>query len=83
MKVHKLQNICEFTPFNVILTVESEEEARALYAIFNYSSNLDLFPGNAAGDVRHTIGRKFSDTVNGEIANGVTHGQFYSSKRED
>ena len=83
MKVHKLQNICEFTPFDVILTVESEEEARALYAIFNYSPNSGLFPGNAARDVRHTIGHKFRDTVNGEIANGVTSDQFYSSKRED
>ena len=83
MKVYKLQSICEFAPFDVTLTVESEEEAQALYAIFNYSPNLELFLDDAAGNVRHVIGDKFSDIPNGEIANGVDYDHFYRAKKED
>ena len=83
MKVRRDREGVGFRAFDVTLTIESEEEARALYAIFNYCPNLELFPGDAARDVRHTIGDKFSDTPNGEIANGVDYDHFYRSKKED
>ena len=67
-------------PFDIVFTVESEAEARALYAIFNYTPNTDLLPGAVEVDVRRQLGSKFAIPFDGEIANGVTYGDFYRSK---
>ena len=84
MKAYKLQNICEFAPFDVILTVESEEEARALYAIFNYSPNVNLLPGGDGAVVREAIGEKYGDLGPSTlIAKGVYYREFYRGKRGD
>ena len=71
-------------PFDVVLTIESEEEARALYAIFNYSHNVDILPEEAGDNIRKAIGKRYGD-LNGSqlIARGVHYGVFYKSKRED
>ena len=84
MKVYKLQNICEFAPFDVTFTVESEEEARALYAIFNYVPNINVLPDGAGEIVRKVIGERYEKLGPDQlIARGVTYGKFYSRKKED
>ncbi len=84
MKVYKLQNICGFTPFDVSLTVESEEEARALYAIFNYSPNVALLTFEACKLVRELIGKEYAHLGAGDvIANGITYANFYHHKNKD
>ena len=80
MRVNRFGGTQEFQEFDITLTVESEEEARALYAIFNYSPNLDLIPGGGGDKVRGIIGRKFANAEEGMIANGVTYEEFYRSK---
>ena len=81
MKAYKLQSICEFAPFDVTLTVESEEEARALYAIFNYMPNADLLGGDIGERIRKVIGEHFSELGSDcQIANGITYPEFYSHK---
>ena len=69
-------------PFDVVLTVESEEEAKALYAIFNYCPNEDILPEGGAKQVRDAIGGRYGDPGGGQlIARGVHYGEFYRSKR--
>ena len=58
-------------------------EARALYAIFNYSPNVDLLPEELGDSVRQEIGTEFSVLPpSKEIARGVTYDQFYRGKKE-
>lgn len=72
-----------FIPFDITLSVESEEEARALYAIFNYVPNLDLFPEGVGASIRDKIGGEFEALpCSGEIAGGITYSTFYNSKKE-
>ena len=71
-------------PFDVVLTVESEAEARALYAIFNYSPNVDILPNGTGEIVRKVMGERYRELGPGQlIARGVTHDKFYRSKKED
>ncbi|KKL86071.1 hypothetical protein LCGC14_1948430 [marine sediment metagenome] len=70
-------------PFDVVLTVESEEEAKALYAIFNYSPNVNLLPEDASDEIRKAIGGKYSTLGTSQlIARGVCYREFYLGKRE-
>ncbi len=72
----------EWKPFDVVLTVESEEEAKALYAIFNYCPNEDILPEGRAKQVRDAIGGRYGDLGGGQlIARGVHYEEFYRSKR--
>lgn len=64
-----------FTPFSLIITVESAEEARALWAIFNHTRNTRLLPSKTAPQLRQAIGPEHE--AYGEIANGVAYGEFY------
>ena len=84
MKVYKLQNICEFTPFDVTFTIESEAEAKALYAIFNYCPNVNILPEGMGDTIRKAIGEKYGDLGSSTlIARGVQYREFYSGKKED
>ena len=67
-----------FGPFNLVLTIESKEEAQALYAIFSYVPNIALMV-NATADIRALL-EKYRIT-NGVIANNITVGPFYKSKQ--
>jgi hypothetical protein len=79
MKVEskKLQNN-SFKPFVLNLTVETEDEARALYAIFNNTDNLRLFHNSSTGvtDVLKQHGT-FTTKYREVIANEITYEQFY------
>ena len=84
MKVQRDQEGVGFRVFDVTLTIESEEEARALYAIFNYSLNRDILPGDAGEEIRKAIGRKYGDLGPSQlIARGVHYQDFYRLKKED
>ena len=47
-----------FKPFDLIFKVESEEEARALYAIFNHRDNAELLGIDKAEQIKKIIGRE-------------------------
>jgi hypothetical protein len=68
----------EFQPFNLNITVETKEEAQALFAIFNYTPNTDLLGNSHYSAVKDAIG-PFS--TSGVIARGVTYEQFYRPKK--
>ena len=83
MKVSK-NDVVGFQSFKLTLEVESEAEARALYAIFNYSPNVNLLPEDAGAEIGKAIGEKYSTLGTSQlIARGVCYGVFYKSKRED
>ena len=76
MKVSRNKVEPSFTPFTLNITVESEEEARALYAVFNHSHNRALFEDDIQDGMIEKIGLKYR-VSDGVIANGVTYNEFY------
>jgi len=82
MKVQKIEGIHGFDPFDIIFTVENEEEARGLFAIFNYYPNVTVLPNGKGKEIRSIIGDNFGKLDNGEIANGVNYRTFYNAKKE-
>ena len=81
MKITKDVEGLGFQSFDITFTIESEEEARALYAIFNYSPNADLLGDDTALEVRRQIGLKWGELRSDQvIANCVTYEVFYHSK---
>jgi len=65
-----------FVPFGIMINVESQEEAQALYAIFNHGKNAALF--NDPDSVLSAITGKYYVYKNAQvIANGVTYEKFY------
>ena len=83
MKVQKIEGVPRFDPFDIIFTVENEEEARGLFAIFNYCPNVAVLPDMKGKEIRAIIGDNFGKLDNGEIANGVNYRTFYSAKKEE
>lgn len=79
MKVSSTQQ--KFTPFSITIDIESEGEARALYAIFNHYSNDSLLGSKNARAIKTTIGTEFSLELQGqEINNGINGHKFYQSR---
>jgi len=67
--------------FYLAIKMENNEEAQALYAIFNYAPNADLLPCGAAEKIKNAIGEDFYITRGDEeIANGTTYDKFYRRK---
>lgn len=66
----------DFLPITVSLTAETPEDARALYALFNHTTNAALIGEDVADD----ISARLSDfrISHGEINNGITYDQFYA-----
>ena len=84
MKVLRDREGVGFHAFDVTLTIESEEEARALYAIFNYGPNTDLLPCEIGKIVREVIGGEYGNLAAGSvIAKGITYVTFYRYKMKD
>ena len=65
-----------FIPFTVSITVESGEEARALYAIFNHASASHLLRDEVVSRIKDAIGREHY-VASGHIANKVTYDEHY------
>ena len=83
MRVNRFGETPGFKEFDVTFTIENEEEARALYAIFNYFPNVYLLGDGEAAAIRSAIGEGFSKLPSGSvISNGVTYREFYRSKSE-
>ena len=65
----------EFVPFDLILRVETREEAQALFAIFNYGPNRDLLPRLNRDTIKHLLNDYY--VTAGVIANKITYGVYY------
>ena len=75
MKVEReIAGLDVFKPFVLKISVESKEEAQALYAIFNRLENCDLLKNRSA--IRSAIGAEFEVNA-GHIANGVTYDMYF------
>ena len=81
MKVEKqkLETPKQFEPFNLVISVETEEEARALYAIFNYGPNREVLRSGFASEMIDAIG-EYSVKYDETIAQGVAYKHFYRAK---
>jgi len=78
MKVKREDVKESFVPFDLVITIESEEEARAMYAIFNKTANDDLLGGSYGDYIKDLLGDKYYvDGLDEIIANDITYGQFY------
>jgi hypothetical protein len=66
-----------FKPIELNIVIESPEEARAFYAIFNHMDNSELLGRSTASQIRDVFS-EFSVALGNEvIANGVTYHEFY------
>ena len=79
MKVKKGKD--GFQPFALEITIETAEEARALYAIFNHARTESLIHPMSMWELRKAIGSEHQvcDGIapDAEIANGITAREFY------
>lgn len=74
----------KFVPFDLVLTVESREEAQALYAVFNHSDNADLIGWGAGKNIQEVLGEEYYiDKRDMVIAGGITYEEFYRGKSVD
>ena len=79
MKVEKEKLELDFEPFNLIIAVETIEEAQALYAIFNLVKNNKLLGEASCSDIKSAIGCEHHVAVNDAIiANEVTYQEYYN-----
>ena len=71
-----------FAPFDLVLHIETEEDARAIYAMFNHSDSSAVFPDEVSQGVIQKLDEhgNFYVSVEEEIANGVTYDEYYGSK---
>ena len=78
MKVRRTSEPC-FKSFSIELEVQTEEEARALYAIFNHTRNIDLLPDDISKDIKEIIGdcHYVGQSDCSVIANGINGKTFY------
>ena len=84
MYIKNIDDAWGWKPFNIVFAVESEAEARALYAIFNYGPNVDILPEDVDEEIRKAIGGKHGNiSFNELIARGVSYEEFYRGKKGD
>lgn len=83
MKVSKTEETQKpiFESFTLNITVETEEEAKAFYAIFNYYPNAELLPAGNGPKLTGLIGGRHMTRPEDEIANGVAYQKFYRPKK--
>lgn len=69
-----------FKPMRLTIIIEKEEEAKALYAIFNHMKNIDLIGLENAEEIKEKIGKKYyvPQLVETVIANNISYGTFYN-----
>lgn len=80
MQVEKnyVEDVAVFKPFELKLTVQTREEAQALYAMFNNVSSSRVLPGTVTDVVLRNIGKEFYiDRDDAIIGNGVTYKSYY------
>lgn len=70
----------QFKPFELVLRIQSQEEAQALYAMFNYVKSNAVLDIDSAMAIKKAIGEEFyigCRESNKVIGNGVTYGEYY------
>lgn len=77
MKVESLKQ--RFEPITLAITLETEEEARAMYAVFSKEQNARLFDNNA-DEITDAIGMKHLVDGNNVISRGITAREYYRTK---
>ena len=78
MKVTRIDTKRTFPTFDITLTIESQEEARALYALFNKGIHQKMLGKPICENILAEIGNQFYvGTTTEVIANGVTYQNFY------
>lgn len=76
MKVEVKQQAPAFVPMQMVIGIETEEDARAVYAMFNYGPFAKMLGLEVARVARENIGgQHYVDS--GEIARRVTAAEFY------
>ena len=65
-----------FEEFDIVLMIKSREEAQALYAVFNRSTNRDLVGWDDANCILPVIGKEYY-VDSGIIANDISAEEFY------
>ena len=86
--IRKVLEVLEktFEAFPITINIESEIEARALYAIFNHPKNGDLLGNGKARKIRDMLREKYgpaevsyrTDGIPEVIANEITYQKYYS-----
>lgn len=69
----------KFTPFSITIDIESEGEARALYAIFNHPKNGRLIGTGNTHLVLDKIGDKYESNADTDDINNGIGGEYYSA----
>ena len=82
MKVNSENPEVGFSPIHLNIVLESAEEARAFYAIFNYTRNTDLFKNCQDIKIRKQLQEFRQLDEDAVIANGITYQQFYYPKKD-
>jgi hypothetical protein len=77
MKAKRTKKKPEFPSFSIKIKIQSEEEARALYAIFNHAVPSRVFSEEACDAIKAAVGEEFYVTGNVVIGGGVTAHEFY------
>lgn len=68
----------EFTPVQMVVDIETLEDAKVWYAIFNHGRNNRLLGKNDYADKLEDVVGENCYVGHGEvIANGVTYSEFY------
>lgn len=80
MKVSSTKIEPKFKPFSFKLTVESKEEAQALYAIFNHIKTTELLK---SAQIRSAIGSEHYVYGGAVIANGISYNDFYLRQKNN
>ena len=70
-----------FNPIQLHITIETVDEARAMYAIFNKTDNTCLLPKDMQTEIKDKIGKDYYVSRSQDIiANDITYRQFYYPK---
>lgn len=67
----------DFKPIHLDITIETEEEAQAIFAIFNYTPNTNLLPECVSEKITNILAPYEVIGSDDEIANGITYNDFY------
>ncbi len=72
----------KFEPISITFKIESIEDARALYAICNFSTAADLLGTSAAHKIKSVLCNKYGEEAvyardGEEIANGIMYEDLY------
>ena len=78
MKIEFVKKQPEFTPVQIVVDIETLQDAKAWYAIFNHSRNNRLLGKNDYADNLEKVVGECCYAGYGEVlVNGVTYSEFY------